>query len=74
MLKSFKVIFNLQDPVRHDLILFLKDQFGCNMEHILSEAKLEESVLLKGYCEILEEKKMRARSKYWQLMEKNRHV
>ena len=56
MLKSFKVILNLQEPVRHDLILFLKDWFGCNIENILSEAKPEESVLLKGYCKILEEK------------------
>lgn len=30
------------------------------MEHILSETKLEESVVLNGYCKILQGKVMRA--------------
>lgn len=67
--KSFKLILmcEVQEPVKHKLILFQKDQFGCSREHILCETKLEESVVLNGYCKILEGKVLRAWSKCWLL-------
>ena len=57
--------------MKHDLILFYKDLFGCNMEHILRK-NLEESVLLKVYYSDSGEKNMTAWSKHWQLKQTGR--